>query len=128
MRLMVLLTAGAMLCLPFLPAHAQDAERGAQAVRKCQACHNFGEGEGSKIGPPLFGVVGRQPGAFPGYAYSEAMRETGAAGQPWTPEMLASFLADPRDFLPGTKMAFAGIRSEEERADIVAYLLSISPD
>ena len=105
-----------------------SAERGATAAKKCQSCHNFGEGEPNKQGPGLYGVVGRLEGSHEGFAYSEALMAHNAAGDIWTYENLNHFLTKPADYAPGTKMNFAGIRTAEERADILAYLQTLSAD
>ena len=105
---------------------AADPAKGAAAVKKCAGCHNFGEGEGNKQGPALFGVVGRPEGGHEGFAYSEGMLAHNAAGDTWTYENLNAFLTKPSDYVPGTKMNFAGVRTAEERADILAYLQTLS--
>ncbi len=115
------------MCLPSSFAYAQDAERGAQQARKCQSCHTTAEGEPFKIGPNLYGVVGRKAASFPGFNYSAGMLEKKAEGLVWSPETLDRWLQSPREFVPGTKMNFAGVRNAGDRADIVAYLVSISP-
>ena len=103
-----------------------SVERGAAAARKCQSCHNFGEGEPNKQGPGLYDVVGRLEGSHEGFAYSDALLAHSAAGDTWTYENLNAFLTKPSDYAPGTKMNFAGIRTAEERADILAYLQTLS--
>jgi len=103
-----------------------SAERGASAVKKCQSCHNFGEGEPNKQGPNLYGVIGRPEGSAPDFAYSEALLAHNAAGDVWSYDNLNAFLTKPSDYAPGTKMNFAGIRTAEERADILAYLQTLS--
>lgn len=105
-----------------------SAERGATATKKCQSCHNFGEGEPNKQGPGLYGVVGRPEGSHEGFAYSEALMAHNAAGDVWSYENLNAFLTKPADYAPGTKMNFAGIRTAEERADILAYLQTLAAD
>jgi cytochrome c len=105
-----------------------SAERGAAAVKKCASCHTFGEGEPNKQGPHLFGVVGRPEGGVEGFSYSEGMLAHNAAGDIWTYENLDHFLTKPSDYVPGTKMAFPGVRTAEERADILAYLQTLSAD
>jgi len=105
-----------------------DATRGASAARKCQSCHNFGEGEPNKQGPGLYDIVGRLEGSHEGFNYSDGMMAHNAAGDVWTYENLDHFLTKPSEYVPGTKMNFAGIRSPEERADLLAYLQTLSAD
>lgn len=99
-----------------------DVDEGAKAARKCAACHSFDEGGANKIGPPLWGVLGRDIAALD-FAYSDALAEKDGA---WDYQALDAFLAEPREWAPGTKMAFAGIREPEQRADIILYLRSLS--
>lgn len=103
-----------------------SVEKGAASVKKCQSCHNFGEGEPNKQGPHLYDVVGRAEGSIADFAYSDGMKAHNAAGDVWTYENLDHFLTKPSDYVPGTKMNFAGIRTAEERADILAYLQTLS--
>ena len=104
-----------------------NADQGAQAAAKCKGCHNFEEGAGNKQGPVLYGVAGRQIAAVDGFAYGDALAAMGAEGQNWTYEHLNDFLLAPKSFAPGTKMNFGGLRNDAERANIIAYLASISP-
>ena len=104
-----------------------NVEQGATAVRKCQSCHNFAEGAGNKQGPELFDVVGRLIGSHPGFSYSPGMEEHKTKGDTWTYENLDGFLTSPKGFTPGTKMNFGGVKSAEERANILAYLQTLSP-
>ncbi|HEX2480097.1 MAG TPA: cytochrome c family protein [Geminicoccaceae bacterium] len=99
-----------------------DVDAGAKSARKCAACHSFEEGGANKIGPPLWGVIGRDVAALD-FAYSDALSEKAGA---WDYQALDAFLAEPREWAPGTKMAFAGIREPEERADVILYLRSLS--
>jgi cytochrome c2 len=99
-----------------------DVDAGAKSARKCAACHSFEEGGANKIGPPLWGVIGRDVAALD-FAYSDALSEKEGA---WDYQALDAFLAEPREWAPGTKMAFAGIREPEERADVILYLRSLS--
>jgi len=103
-----------------------DASKGANSVKKCQSCHNFGEGEPNKQGPHLYDVVGRLEGSVDGFAYSDALLAHNAAGDVWSYENLNAFLTKPSEYAPGTKMNFAGIRTPEERANILAYLQTLS--
>ena len=96
-----------------------DIANGEKSSKKCAACHNFIEGAGAKIGPDLFGVVGRVVASAAGFNYSAAMK---AHGGNWTFEELDHFLENPRAATPGTIMSFAGIKRPQERADLIAYL------
>lgn len=100
-------------------------EAGETQVKKCAACHTFDEGGANKIGPNLHGIVGRQVAAVDGFAYSSALTEYGGT---WDYEKLNCFLQDPKGCVPGNKMSFAGVKKDTDRADVIAYLRSISPD
>ena len=100
-----------------------SAQRGAQVARECELCHNLGKGEGAKIGPPLYGVVGRKVATEPGFNYSSALK---AKGGTWTFDTLNPWLANPQTDVPGTLMTFAGVTSDHQRADLIAYLNSNS--
>lgn len=102
-----------------------DVAAGEQAVRKCAACHTFEEGGGTLTGPNQYGIVGAPSAADPNFNYSTAMQEF---GEPWTYENLNHFLENPRGFIQGTAMSFAGLRDDEERVNVLAYLASITPD
>ncbi len=100
-----------------------DIKRGESAIKVCQACHTFGKGEPNRVGPNLYGVVGRPKHSEPGFNYSAAMKsQTGN----WTPEDLDKFLSNPRGAVPGTNMTFAGLPRGKQRADVIAYLNSNS--
>jgi cytochrome c len=98
-------------------------EEGAAAFKKCAACHSFEKGAASKAGPNLWGVLGRPHGSFPGFAYSEAMKSKGGD---WTYSDLAQFIHKPKEFVPGTKMIFAGVADTGELASIIAYIRTLS--
>ena len=100
-----------------------SAEHGAQVAKQCGICHNFQEGQGPKIGPDLYGVVGREVATKAGFNYSAALK---AKGGTWSFEELNKWLKDPRADVPGTAMTFAGLPSEKARADVIAYLNSLS--
>lgn len=117
-----LLAAAALIFAASMPALADgDAEKGAKVFVKCKACHENEKGV-NKIGPTLKGVVGRKTASVEGYKYSQAMIDKGAAGQVWDEATLAAYLPDPKAFVPGTKMAFAGLKKPEDVADIIAFL------
>jgi cytochrome c len=103
-----------------------SVEHGVQVAKQCGACHNFQEGQGAKVGPDLYGVVGRKIASKPGFNYSAALKAKG--GESWTFDELNKWLKDPRADVPGTAMTFAGLSNEKARADVIAYLNSLSKD
>ncbi|MFD1695348.1 c-type cytochrome [Roseibium aestuarii] len=104
-------------------AHADgDAAKGEKVFKKCAACHAVGEGAKNKVGPVLNGVIGRHAAAIEDFKYSKAMVDKGAEGLVWDEATLATYLEKPKDLVPGTKMAFAGLKKEDEREDVIAYL------
>src|SRR5256885_10317205 len=100
-----------------------DAGKGESSSKKCAACHTFGKGEPNRVGPNLYGVVGRPKGTEGGFAYSDAMKKKGGN---WTLDDLNEFLPGPQNYVPGAKMSFAGLPRGGERADVIAYLNSKS--
>ena len=104
--------------LPALLAKA-DAAKGQNDVKTCQACHSFDKGGPAKVGPPLWGVVGRPVASVAGFAYSDAVK---AIGGDWTYEKLDHWITKPAAMAAGTKMAFPGEAEASKRADILAYL------
>jgi cytochrome c len=117
--------AGAAEATPIAALLANaDADKGVAAAKPCLACHSFEKGGPVKTGPNLWQVVGRAPGAMEGFAYSEAMKAK--AGEPWSYETLDKFIADPKGYLPGTKMSYPGLKKNETRADLIAFLRTLS--
>jgi cytochrome c len=100
-----------------------DVGRGEASAKKCAACHTFGKGEPNRVGPNLWGIVGSEMSAVPGFNYSAAMK--GHKGK-WTFEELDAYLKNPRGMVPGTNMTFAGIPRAKERADLLTFLNSKS--
>jgi cytochrome c2 len=101
---------------------AQNAENGEQVFKKCRACHQVGDGAKNGVGPLLNGLIGRTSGTVPEFNYSEANKEAGAKGLVWTEEELTKYLEAPQAYMPKNKMAFAGLKDEADRKDIIAYL------
>ncbi len=104
-------------------AGAGDPAAGKKVFNKCKACH-FADKEKNKVGPYLKGVVGRKAAAVEGFKYSDAMKAKAAEGLVWTEENLKAYLAAPKKFVPGNKMAFVGLKKEKDIADVIAYLKS----
>lgn len=118
-------TAEAAVPLATLLASA-DAASGEKVVKKCTACHTFEEGGANKVGPALYGVVGRAIGGVDGFAYSDVFAQYNSEGRTWTYEDLDAFMSKPKDYAPGTKMSFAGLKKDTERADLLAYLQTLA--
>ena len=100
-----------------------DISKGENASKKCAACHTFGKGEPNRVGPNLYGVIGRAKASVPGFNYSAAMKGKGGN---WTVDDLNVYLLNPKAMVPGTTMSFAGVPRGGERADLIAYLNSKS--
>lgn len=116
--------AAAVLLLPAGTALAEgDPAAGKTVFRKCLACHTVQAGK-NRVGPSLAGIVGRKAGTVEGFKYSDAMTAFGAGGGVWDDKSLDAYIADPKDYIKGNKMAFPGIKKAEERADVIAYLKS----
>ena len=102
-----------------------SAQRGADAAKQCQACHNFQEGQGPKIGPDLYNVVGRKIASVSGFNYSSALKSKNGT---WDFSALNAWLTKPSSYAPGTAMTFAGLSNDKQRADVIAYLDTLSPN
>jgi cytochrome c len=110
----ILLAAGA--------AHAEgDAAKGEQVFKKCMACHTASD-KTNKVGPHLVGIVGRPVASVEGYKYSESMTAHAAGGAVWDEAALNAYLENPKAIVAKSKMAFAGLKKEDERADLIAFL------
>lgn len=105
-------------------ASAQDVENGQSLFRQCRACHQIGANAKNLVGPQLTAIVGRKAGSVEGFNYSEANKAAGAKGLVWDETQLLAYLENPLQFMPGTKMAYAGLKDEADRKDIIAYLKS----
>ena len=122
----------AVLVFLALPTTAHAAEGSAQAgetvFKKCTACHNAAKPV-NKVGPHLVGIVGRPAAALPDYGkYSDAMKEAAAKGLRWDEAALATYLSAPRKMIPKTRMAFVGLKTEQDIADVIAYLNSLKAE
>ena len=105
------------------PYNTADFNRGKRTFRLCQSCHLIEEGAGNRVGPNLHGLFARKVGELDGFNYSSALVE---ADFDWTPEKLEEWLVDPRGFLPGNRMSFAGVRRPDDRTAVIAYIMAES--
>jgi cytochrome c len=110
------------------PAFAQEGEAaaGEKVFKKCAACHTLDPDGKSRVGPDLYGVVGRTTGTLEGFNYSKVMKQAGEDGHVWTPEEISKFLENPKAMFKGTKMTFVGLKKPEDRANVIAYIESVS--
>lgn len=120
------LLAMALLGLATLPAMAQDdlVAAGEKVFKKCAACHAVGEGAKDRVGPSLNGIIGRTAGTEEGFKYSPAMVKAGESGIVWDAGTLDTYLANPKADVPGNKMAFPGLKDEDDRKAVIAYIES----
>ncbi len=123
-----MIAIGATLVLaPLGTASAQDAAAGQRVFNQCRACHTVDQGGRNGVGPNLHGVAGRRAAAVEGFRYSANMRELAEGGLTWTDENLHRYLANPKDVVPRGSMSFAGLRNEQQRNDVIAYLKQNTP-
>jgi len=103
-----------------------DAEEGAEQFSECSGCHQVGKGAEDRIGPHLNGIFGRRAAAHEGYRYSVSMQRAGVDGLTWTLETLDAYIANPRALVSKTRMSYRGMKDEQARADLMAYLRTFS--
>ena len=122
-RIPLLLIAAAFITTS---GHAAEgnAEAGEDVFKKCRACHDVGADAKNKVGPQLAGLIGRKVGAAKDFTYSDANRAFGEKGAVWTEEELNKYLESPLTYMPKNKMAFAGLKDEQDRLDVIAYIKS----
>merc|ERR1711957_72699 len=105
---------------PDIEVPAGDVKKGAKLFKaKCAQCHTIEKGGNAKQGPPLWGLFGRQSGTVDGFAYSESNKNSGII---WSGKHMFESLVNPKKYMPGTKMVFAGVKKDKERADIIEYM------
>jgi len=102
-----------------------DPAKGEDVAKKCASCHTFNQGGPTRVGPNLYGVLGRAKASVAGFAYSDALKKLGGD---WSYADLDKWLEKPAAMVPGTKMTFAGIDDGQQRADVIAYLKTVSPN
>lgn len=122
-KVLLLAFASGISALP--PAQAQDAAAGEKLFARCRSCHQVGETAKNTVGPHLNGLFGRTAGSVEGYNYSPANKNSGVT---WDDKNFAQYIEDPKKFMPGNKMAFAGIKKESEITDLTAYLKQFGRD
>ncbi len=125
MRAIAFLAAMSVVAFTTNSSQAQDAAAGEKVFTKCKVCH-IAEEDTNKIGPSLHGVIGRTAGTHPDFKYSEAMIAAGASGVKWDEPTLTTYLHDPKAMVKGTKMAFVGLKKDEDVANVIAYLKQFS--
>jgi len=125
-----LLLISGLLLAPSLvmsaPYPEGDSEKGAKVFRKCVSCHMVGDDAKNRVGPQLNGIIGREIASIEGYRYSKGMNAYAEAQNVWTETNMDAYLANPRKTVKGTRMAFAGLRKETDRHDVIAYLKEAS--
>ena len=114
--------AVALATVIFAPqVQAGDAAAGQKVFNKCRACH-VADKETNRVGPHLVGIIGRKAASVDGFKYSDGMKGAGEKGLVWTEENFTKYMKDPRDFVPGNRMAFVGLKKDEEIQDLIAFL------
>ncbi len=125
MKLKIALAFAALVVAPSVALAGGDAAAGKKVFNKCKACH-FVDKEKNKVGPYLKGVIGRKAGSVEGFKYSKAMKAKGEEGLVWTEETIAEYLKAPKKYVPKNKMAFAGLKKDEDIANVIAYIKEMS--
>lgn len=124
--LKVLLTSSAIIISINSAAFAQDLKAGKKVFNKCKACHAVGEGAKNKVGPHLNNLFGRTAGTLEKYKYSKGMKNAGSKGMVWNDDTLTKFVTKPKSLVKKTKMSFSGLKKEDQRVNLIAYLKQFS--
>lgn len=121
-KLSLPVVAAALATVMFAPqVQAGDAAAGQKVFNKCRACH-VADKETNRVGPHLVGIIGRKAASVDGFKYSDGMKGAGDKGLVWTEENITKYMKDPKDFVPGNRMAFVGLKSDKEIEDLIAFL------
>ncbi|MEL6597959.1 MAG: c-type cytochrome [Pseudomonadota bacterium] len=118
--------AASMLAMGAVAEGVGDPERGQQIFKKCASCHMVGPEARNRVGPQLNNIMSAPAGAVADFRYSDALRAAADDGLHWTPETLNAFLESPKGVIPRTRMSFRGLRSEDDRIDVIAYIATFS--
>lgn len=118
----------AVFCTAAAADEFGDPEAGKKVYNQCKRCHQVGDGAKHRIGPHLNGIFGRQAGTHDGFKYSKGLQRAGTHGLEWHADTLNAFVENPRALASGTRMSFAGVKDEEDRLNLVAYLRTFSDD
>ena len=123
MRVSLFVLVSALLASPaFAEYPAGDATKGAKVFKKCVSCHMVGDKAKNKVGPQLNGIIGREIASLDGYKYSKALVKYASTAKVWSEENLDAYLTKPSKLVKGGRMAFAGLRKEKDRHNVIAYL------
>lgn len=125
MTRIAVLALAAAAAFAVAPAAAQDIAAGEKSFAKCRACHQVGPTAKNVVGPKLNGIFGRQAGSVDGFRYSDANKNSGVT---WNAEVFATYIKDPRAFMPGNRMAFPGVKNDQEIKDLTAFLQQFDAD
>ncbi|HEY6764404.1 MAG TPA: cytochrome c family protein [Candidatus Sulfotelmatobacter sp.] len=120
-----LIIVGLLVMTSTAASQAQDAAAGEKVFAACKTCHQIGETAKNAVGPVQNGIIGRKAGTYPGYAYSDANKNSGLT---WDEPTFREYIKDPKAKIPGTKMIYAGLKDEQKINDLLAYLKQYGPD
>ncbi|MDJ0930155.1 cytochrome c family protein [Breoghania sp.] len=128
MKRMIVIAGAALLATATAALADDNPAKGEKVFRKCKACHMVGPKAKNRVGPELNGIVGRKIASIDSFKYSKGMTEFGETHNVWSEELLHEYLPKPRDLVKGTKMAFAGLKKDDDITNLVAYLSQFNAD